>query len=204
MGRTATELRNDIEQRRYDLTQDFEVLGDRVSPSRVVERRTEAVKGSLRSARERVMGTADDVGDSARTRAHDARDSLHDTAASAGEAVGHVPDAVRERTQGNPLAAGLVAFGLGLLAGTVLPSSRREQELGRRIQPRLEDAAEAVGSVAGDVVDDLRPAVQRSVDELTSSAKDAGTHLADEAKDAVGSVGGDAKEAAGHVKDAAT
>ena len=42
MGKTAEELRFEIAQQRVDLTRDFEMIGDRVSPSRMVERRTAA------------------------------------------------------------------------------------------------------------------------------------------------------------------
>ena len=204
MGRTTAELRGDIEQRRMDLTQDFEALGDRVSPARAVERRTEAVKGSLRTARERVMGTADDVTGTVHDRAGDARGSLQDAAHSVNESVQGVPGAVRHQTQGNPLAAGLVAFGFGLLAATVLPGTRRERDLARQMQPQLERAARAAGAAASDVVEDVKPALQESIDELQGSARDAVARVTDEAKDAASGVGDEAKQAAGNVRDAAS
>lgn len=202
MGRTASELRHDIEQRRIDLTRDFEQLGDRVSPSRAVERRTAAVKGSLVSVRERVMGKADDVTGSAQDRAESAKQALQDASHSVSETVQGVPDTVRHQTQGNPLAAGLVAFGLGLIAATVLPGTRQEEELAQMVQPQLEKAARAAGSAAGDVVDELRPMAEESLQDLQGSAQEAVRHVADQAKDAASGVKDQAQDAADHVRDA--
>jgi hypothetical protein len=47
----------------------------------------------------------DKAGDKATTRRRGAR----------------APQAVRQQTQGNPLAAGIIAFGVGMLAATLIP-----------------------------------------------------------------------------------
>ena len=43
----------------------------------------------------------------------------------AGAAIGDAPAQVKTKTQGNPLAAGLIAFGAGLLVSSLIPASRR-------------------------------------------------------------------------------
>jgi gas vesicle protein len=217
MGKTAEELRDDIEYRRDAITRDIDAIGDRVSPSRVVERRTEAVRGRFRSAKESIMGQADDMGDHAvdlRDRAGDAagsaRSSIGDATHRAQEGVHHVaetagevPDMVRDRTQGNPVAAGLVAFGLGLLAATVLPESRRERRLARQVQPRLEEAARTAAEAGRGVVDELKPTVQQSAEHVQETARESVANVTDEAKGAAQTVAGDGKQAAANVKDAA-
>jgi gas vesicle protein len=217
MGKTAEELRDDIELRREYLSRDLDAIGDRVSPSRVVERRTEAVKDRFRNAKESVMGKADDIGDHAvdlRDRAGDRAGSARETVGEAAhkaqegmhqaaEKVGEVPQMVRQQTQGNPLAAGLVAFGLGLLAATVLPESRRERRLARQVQPQLEDAARAAAQTGRAMADDLKPTIQQSAAELQDRARESVEHVKGEAQDAARSVADDSKQAASNVKDAA-
>jgi gas vesicle protein len=211
MGKTAEELRWEIDQRRSDLTRDFDAIGDRVSPQRMAERRVQAVKSRFGGIKESVMGARDsavdgagDAGQRAHGAAagavHSAQEGLH----TAGERVAEVPDLVRQNTQGNPLAAGLVAFGLGLLAATVLPETRKERQLARNIQPQLEDAARTAAETGRGLAEDLKPVAQDSARSLQESAKESVQHVADGAKDAAQSVKDHTQDAAGDVKHAAT
>ncbi len=68
--------------------------------------------------------------------------------------------------EGSPLAAGLVAFGVGFLAGSLLPPSRSEEHLLERVEPQLEEAA---GTVAG--------AAKEAAGEVASVAKDEAAHV---------------------------
>jgi gas vesicle protein len=221
MGKTAEELRQDIELRRSNLTDDFDAIGDRVSPGRIVERRTDAVKGRFKNMKESVMGSADHVGERAqdtvgdlRAQAGDAAGTVASTASeavhaaqggihTAGEKAAEVPGMVREQTQGNPLAAGLVAFGLGLLVATVLPESRKERQLARTVQPHLTDAARAAGDTGRALAGELKPAVQDSAKHLRESARESAQHVTDTATDAAQSVAADARDKAAGIKDAA-
>src|SRR3546814_15663236 len=71
--------------------------------------------------RERVMGAADDTTSALGER----MESMADTVTSA-------PDMARSSTQGNPLAMGLVSFGVGLVAASLLPARRQERHLAQR------------------------------------------------------------------------
>ena len=119
MGTTAEELRYDIERQRMEVSRDLDALGDRVSPSRMVERRTDAVKGRFRGMRDAVMGSADDMSSSAHDRMGSMGDSAHGAMEAVSDTVSGVPDMARERTQG----------GLGLFelppGDTTTPSLRR-------------------------------------------------------------------------------
>jgi gas vesicle protein len=189
MGKTAAELRQDIEQQRVDISRDVDAIGDRVSPARIVDRRTEAVKSRFRNAKEAVMGSNDpadpNASRSVADRVSDTKDHAADLAHSAVDGVTGVPDRVVSGTRGNPLAAGLVAFGLGLIAATLIPSSEKEEELARQLQPQLEKASGKVGEAGRELVEGLRPELEDAVQEVKQEASDAGQRLTGEAKQAV-------------------
>jgi gas vesicle protein len=58
MGKEPEVIEQDIASTRDDLSRDFDALADKVSPSRVVGRRVDTVKGRLSGAKDRVMGSA--------------------------------------------------------------------------------------------------------------------------------------------------
>ncbi|MEH6373342.1 phage holin family protein [Streptomyces sp. KLMMK] len=89
--------------------------------------------------RERIMGAAVDVPGQARSvqeSASQAADTVRQTAEEAGETVRRVPEQAVRRTQGNLLAAGLIAFGAGLLAASLLPVSQAEQQAAAELSTR--------------------------------------------------------------------
>ena len=65
--------------------------------------------------------------------------------------IGDVKDKVVAKAEGNPIAVGLIAFGAGLLAASLIPASEREK-----------DMAEGVKEQAQPLVDNLTDAAQRS------------------------------------------
>jgi hypothetical protein len=125
MSTRTDELRTDITEDRRAMARSMEAIGDRVSPGRIVERRTNRMKGRVASWRVSVMGAAPSM-------------SMPDA-----------PD-VAGATKGNPLAAGLVAFGVGLVAAAAFPATRKEAELAQAArdaaQPMLEEAGREIAS----------------------------------------------------------
>jgi gas vesicle protein len=204
MGTTAEELRNEIDQQRADLTRDFDMIGDKVSPSRIVERRTEAVKGRARRIRDAVMGTADDMSSAARDRLGSARDTAGGVTGGVGEMVSDAPHRIEEGARGNPLVAGGIAFGFGLLIATVLPPSRRERELARQVQPQLEHAAESALETGKEVAEELKPAVQQAGSQLGEATQAAAASIQQTAQDHVTSASETAQQAAADMKDRAS
>ena len=203
MGKTAEELRSEIVQQRQDLSRDFEMIGDRVSPARMVERRTEAAKGRVRRMKEAVMGSAEDIGSTASDRIGSVRDSAGDVVGGVGGVVSDAPHRIEDGARGNPLAAGMVAFGLGLLAATVLPSTRKERQLTREVQPQLEHAAQVAMEAGKDVAHEMQPAVQQAGSELGDVAKDAAAQVQQTAKEHASSAAETAKDAGHDVADRA-
>ncbi|HLS72655.1 MAG TPA: DUF3618 domain-containing protein, partial [Actinomycetaceae bacterium] len=111
-------IRHDIDRTRADLSANVDALTDRVNPSNIAQRQGDKVRNTVTGAKERVFGAASD-----------ANDSVRDQASHASDMAREAPHRVKEKAEGNPLAAGLVAFGVGLLAAGLIPSSRKEREL---------------------------------------------------------------------------
>ncbi|RPF20543.1 DUF3618 domain-containing protein [Myceligenerans xiligouense] len=190
-------IREDIERTRSELSHDVDALGDRVNPSHMARRRVDRMKSGVTHLKERVMGTthdtdaAQDTGhewaDKSREAAESAAGHVRDTVSSVAESVGSSPRAVREQTEGNPLAVGLVAFGLGLVGASLLPSSRVE----RRAAVALEEHAGPIKDVkagAAEAVDDLREPAREGVDAVRDTASDAARSLGEHGREAADDV----------------
>lgn len=216
MGQSPEQIRHDIERTREGMDETLGHIEDRVTPSRVLHRRTEKVRGAWGSVRDRVMGSAHDAGnqgsqltDQASARLGQASDEASATLQRAGDQVSstfhqatdeasqrleQAQRAGRDQFQGNPLAAGLVAFGLGALVGSLLPETEKEHELAEQAKDRLEPVTEGVTaelkSAGQEVAEDMKQEAQQAVEETKQTVADAAE-----------TVKGDAKGAADHVRD---
>jgi cell division septum initiation protein DivIVA len=164
---TPDEIRADIERTRGELGSDVDALADKVSPSQIAHRQTEKVKSRFQGVRDSVMGAADS-----------ARSSASGSASGASDQAKDVAHRGVEKAKGNPLAVGLIAFGAGWLASSLIPTSDKEEEL------------------AGELKDRTAPLV----DKAKEQAKDASTPLIDAAKEHAQDLKGTAQDAAQTVK----
>jgi hypothetical protein len=204
----TTELRRDIEQTRERMTGTMDAIGDRVSPGRVVERRVNKVRAASTRVRHQVMGVPRGAASSMRSSADSAGSSVGDAASSVGDrassavsAVGdqvqQAPHRITEGTQGNPIAAGAVAFGLGVLLGSLAPPAREEVQAAEAVLPALQDEARAIGR---SVAETAREGAQQAVEETKAAATDAVAEVRDQAQGAADEVKGQAQGAADEVK----
>ena len=159
MGRTADEVRSEIEAKRSDLGEDLGRLEDHVRPRRMVERRIDRMRSGARDMRDRVMGAAEDV-------QHRATGGVHGRV----EGVQHAPQMVAERTKGSPLTAGLVAFGAGLVVAAALPPSRAETRAAARMEEQLEPVKDEVARIGSEVADELKASGGEAVTSLGERA----------------------------------
>jgi ElaB/YqjD/DUF883 family membrane-anchored ribosome-binding protein len=173
MGTNTEELRREIAQTRDGLGDTLDAIGDRVSPSRVVQRRKNRVVGAFRGARERVMGVGADAGH-----------AIGDTVDTAIESVHEAPQAVRAQAQGSPMAAGAIAFGIGFIAAAAFPPSRTEQHLAGNLTDRIEPLKQGATSAAHDLVDQLKEPAMNAVDAVKETAAEGAHAVQDAAKDA--------------------
>ena len=79
----------------------------------------------------------------------DVVDSTQDAVGHAGEAVADAPRKVASATQGNPVAVGLIAFGVGLLAASLIPASRPEQRAAVVLRYYVGFSAEEIAEMLG-------------------------------------------------------
>lgn len=180
------EIRADIERTRATLSNDVDDLADSVKPKSVARRQVDKVKDAAGGLKDRVMGSDDDdysststVGDKASAakdavtdKAYAARDTMSEKASDAADAVREAPTTLKRKTQGNPLAAGVVAFGLGMLVSSLIPSSEKERQAVSQLQDNLEPVKQKATEVAQDVGENLRPAAQEAAQSVKSTAQE--------------------------------
>ena len=111
---------------------------------------------------------------------------------SAADQVQHAPQAIADQARGNPVAAGLIAFGAGLLLATVLPSSRTEQRLVDEAKPQLQGAADQLKEAGRSVAADAKDHAREAVDEVKAVGSDATSNVKDQAKSSTKQVKDDA------------
>ena len=182
------EIRADIERTRAALSDDVDDLAESVKPKNVAGRQVGKVKDAASNLKERVMGSDDDdysgsavgtVGDKASSakdavagKAYGTKDTVSERASDAREAVRQAPRRMKRRAQGNPLAAGVVAFGLGMLVSSLIPSSEKEREAVSQLQQNLEPVKEKATEVARDVGESLKPAAQEAAQSVKTTAQE--------------------------------
>jgi Protein of unknown function (DUF3618) len=193
------EIRADIERTRAALSDDVDDLAESVKPKNVAGRQVGKVKEAASNIKDRVMGSDDDddsgfavgtVGDKASSakeaaadkayaakdavadRAYAAKDTVSDKASDAREAVRQAPSRMKRRAQGNPLAAGVIAFGLGMLVSSLIPSTEKEREAVSQLQENLEPVKEKASEVARDIGEGLKPAAQDAAESVKTTAQE--------------------------------
>jgi ElaB/YqjD/DUF883 family membrane-anchored ribosome-binding protein len=189
MGQSAEELRRDIEYTRQDLGETLDAIGDRVSPGRMVERRKNKVVNGLTSVRDRVMGTASDAGQ-----------SVGDTAGSAVDTIKGAPDTVVQQTQGNPLAAGGIAFGIGVLLASVFPATAKEQQVADQLKDKAQPLAEDLKQTGQEMAEHMKEPAREAVESVKQAATEGQQAVTDTAKEAAQSTGQAAREGAETVR----
>lgn len=187
---TEEQLTGQIAGTRQELSRDVDALYDKVSPSRVIERRKTAMRGRLSSMKDSVMGTASSAGDSA----HGAADSVKGAASSATSAVTDgaqsAVSTIERQTQGAPLAAGMVAFGAGMIISALIPASEKEAQAAQRLTEAVKDSpvVDEVKAAGQEVGQHLKESATEAVQEVRSSAQESAANLKDEGQSAAQAV----------------
>ena len=95
------------------------------------------------------------------------------TSATPGAAIGEAPQRVAAKAQGNPLAAGLIAFGAGLLFSSLIPASEKEREAADALKTAAEPLTTELTEAAKNVAEGLREPAQEAMENVKASAADA-------------------------------
>ncbi|MCW2539374.1 MAG: uncharacterized protein JWN95_1099 [Frankiales bacterium] len=192
MSNDPTEIREQIERTRADLSHNVNTLADSVNPASVAKRQVGRVRGAVGGARNRVMGSASDTGHRVLGSASQAGSGISSAQSSVADAVSNAPSQVQSATTGNPLAAGLIAFSVGWLAGSLLPSSTREQQAAVRVK---DTATPMISDAAKEVADHLKEPAQDAVESVKATATDAAATVKDEGQSAAQDVKQQAQDA---------
>ena len=188
MSENPDVIRADIEATRARLGTNVDAVADKVTPSHIVQRQTDRVKENVRDAvfgaKEKVMGAADHtVGN-----VHSAGGSAGAHLSDAGAAIGDAPAQVKTKTQGNPLAAGLIAFGAGLLVSSLIPASQKEREAADALKTAAEPLTTELTEAAKHVAEGLKEPAQEAMENVKATAADATEHVKAEGQGAVADV----------------
>lgn len=180
MSNSPDEIRAEIERTRRGLGSDVDALADKVTPSKIVHRQTSKMKRALGSVSERVMGTADDAQSALSDAGEQAKDAAHE---------------VKAKAEGNPLAVGLIAFGAGLLAASLIPASEKEKDMAAAAKEGAQPLVDEVAGAAKDVASHLEDPAREAVEAVKDRAADAVEHVKEDASDAAENVTDQAQEA---------
>ena len=193
-------IRADIERTRSRLSDDVNSLTHEANPKTIAGRKVDRAKSAVSSVKHKVMGTASDSASPAGSVASSATDTMSNAASSVGDAVSSAPQTVRTQTQGNPMAAGLIAFGAGALLGSLLPASAKEQHAAAKVKEAAQPLVQELGEVAKDSADSLKEPAQQAVESVKRTAADAAATVKDEGTSAAQDVKSQAQDSAQHVK----
>lgn len=188
MSDSPDAIRADIERTRRELGGDVDALADKVSPTKIVDRQVDKVRGAFGSVKERVMGAADDAGS-----------SISDAGSSAADHIGDVKDRVVAKAEGSPLAVGLIAFGAGLVLASLIPASSKEKEIAANVKEQAQPMIDQVTDVAKEVGENLKEPAQDAAAAVKASAQDSAETVKAEAQTAAGEVKDQAQQARGNI-----
>jgi hypothetical protein len=193
VGTSTEELKRDIETTRGDLGETLDAIGDRISPGRMVERRKNRVVSSVQSVRDRVMGTAADT-------SH----AVGDATGGAVETLKGTPETVRHQTQGNPLAAGAIAFGFGVLLASVFPATQKEKQAAEQLMDKAEPLKQELKQTGQEVAEHMKEPAREAVQSVKEAATQGVQAVSDSAKGATETTTQAARDAADTVRTEAT
>ena len=164
MGEDPDRIRREIEQTRADMGETVDALGYKTDVKArakdSIQDKKESVMGVASSAKERLVGAGQTVGD----------------ATPDSEQVKRQARRAKSVAQENPLGLAVGAVAVGFLAGMLIPSTRVEDE--------------KMGSLSDDVIDRAKQTGQEALErgkqvaqDAAETAKDSGREHAEELKE---------------------
>ena len=186
-------IRAQIEATRAGLSSDVNELGEKVSPAQIAKRQRDKVVGGVMGVKDHIMGSA-----------NDAKDSAGGTISNIGDSVSNTPGKVAQQTKGSPMAAGLIAFGVGMLLSAIAPASKPEAKAAAALKEQAQPLVEQVTAGAKEVAGNLQDPAQQALESVKSTASDAVDTVKDEGTSAVSDVKDQAQDAKDTVQQQAT
>ena len=189
MGQSTEELKRDIEDTRADMSGTLDAIEDRVSPSRMIQRRKNRVAESVHAVRARVMGTASGMEHGVAAAADEVSDTIKDA-----------PHLVARRTEGAPVVAGAIAFGLGFLVAVAFPATDAEREASTKVADKLEPAKQELMDSAKQVAGNLKEPAKQAAQEVKDAASESASAVSSTARAGVEDTRQEASESVAAVR----
>lgn len=180
------QIRERIERTRASLAENVDALADQANPVHMAERKIGRIKAGADRFFDRILGTADDAGHAVNQLGSQVGDTANDVAQN----LGAMPRAAEQQVRGNPMAAGAVAFGVGLLLAAAFPPSASQTRLAADVKRGAEGLAEPAMDALHQVADNLSGPAQQMAADLGASASQALGTVVNDGKAAVSEVTG--------------
>ncbi len=227
MSNNPDQIRAEIEATRTDLSRNVDALAESVRPGNVARRQkdkatsavfgakdkaTSAVVGAKDKATSAVFGAKDTVvsavlgaKDAAADQAGNLQSTAGDVVHATGETIAAAPRVAQQRTQGNPLAAGLIALGVGWLVGSLLPATKVEQQAAESLKDKATPLAQEVSGAAQgalkEAAQNLQEPAQEAMEQVKSTASEAVDTVQAEGTSTASDVADTARDGAATVKE---
>jgi ElaB/YqjD/DUF883 family membrane-anchored ribosome-binding protein len=167
MGEDPDRIRREIEQTRAEMGETVDALGYKTDVKArakdSIQDKKESVMGVASSAKERLVGAGQSVGD----------------ATPDAQQVKHQARRAKSVAQENPLGLAVGAVAVGFLAGTLIPSTRIEDEKMGSISDEVIDRAKETGQEA---LERGKQVAQEAAHSAQQTARESGQQHADELK----------------------
>ena len=200
MAENTEQVKREIEETRAELGETIDAIQEKVNPRQAVRRRVERVQDVAGDLRDRVMGVAESASENMTDRAVRMGDSVSEGASSVATTVKEAPQRLQERAQGNPMAAGVVALGLGMLIGSLLPPTRAEEEVAPKLREKVvEPAKEAATEVMKEAGQAMKGDVQEAAEQVKETAMEGADQVRERAKETASTVKDDMAESSEEV-----
>jgi hypothetical protein len=197
------QIRSNIERTQQHLSADVDALTAKVSPSRIADRRVQQARSAVTSIKDKIMGSAAEatsgMSGTAGSAAASVKDTLSGTVSSATDMASSAPEQARQRARGNPLAAGLIAFGAGWLLSSLLPATEAEQQAAAEVKDLVVEKGRPMAQELGQAAQQLSESAQQRAQAVKETATEAASAVADEAQAQASDVASHAQEARNRV-----
>lgn len=188
MGTSTTQVRADIARSRDELggtigaleerlAQTKEDVVDRVSPKRVWHRKTDELRRRVGAVTGSVTGMTERMETQVATGTRRVRGEVQGLAEQTSAGVSRATDGarggqagLRQRAEDNPMAAGLVALGAGVLMASLLPPTPAERKAALRLRDELSPLQEQASKAGRQVAEEVTQSAQERMEQVKSRA----------------------------------
>lgn len=193
MSSNPDQIRADIEATRAELSRDVDTLTQTLSPANIAARQKEKVTSAVTGVKDKTTTTIFGARDTVMGKAGQVQ-------SASGEAISSAPQIARNGAQGNPLAAGMIALGIGWLVGSLLPASRAERRAADTLKEKAAPLAQEVSEMAKETAQGLQEPAKEAMGQVKSAGSDALQTVKEEGSTTASDVADTAKQGTQNVR----